>query len=180
MEFHVQGAEKGSEPDIMVFDLDPDEGLSLARVRKGALALKRTLEALGLLSFLKTSGGKGYHIAVPFRRGTDAERFKQFAKRVALLMEERYPDEFTASISKKARTGKIFLDWQRNSPSATSAAPYSLRARAGAPVSRPIAWEELSRVAPSGITLKTALKRLEKPDPWADFFEIKKKQSLKE
>ncbi len=180
VEFHVQGAEKGSEPDIMVFDLDPDEGLSLARVRKGALALKRTLEALGLLSFLKTSGGKGYHIAVPFRRGTDAERFKQFAKRVALLMEERYPDEFTASISKKARTGKIFLDWQRNSPSATSAAPYSLRARAGAPVSMPIAWEELSRVAPSGITLKTALKRLEKPDPWADFFEIKKKQSLKE
>ncbi len=180
LEFHVHGAKKGSDrPDVMVFDLDPDEGLPLAKVRRGARELKNLLGELGLVSFLKTSGGKGYHIVVPFRAGADGETFKGFAKRVALIMEERFPADFTANMSKKMRTGKIFLDWQRNSPSATSVAPYSLRAREGAPVSMPIAWEELSRVAPNGITLKTALKRLAKPDPWADFFEVKKKQSLK-
>lgn len=180
VEFHAQGVKKEAEtPDVMVFDLDPDEGLPLEKVRKGARELKKTLENLGLISFLKTSGGKGYHIVVPLRPHADGERFKQFAKRVALLMEERFPDAFTADISKKTRTGKIFLDWQRNTQSATSVAPYSLRARDGAPVSMPIAWEELSRVAPSGVTLKSAVKRLEKPDPWADFFEVKKKQTLK-
>ncbi len=180
VEFHVQGVKKGTEkPDVMVFDLDPDEGLPLAKVRKGARELKKTLESLGLTSFLKTSGGKGYHLVVPLRPRADGERFKQFAKGVALLMEERFPDDFTANISKKARTGKIFLDWQRNSESATSVAPYSLRARGGAPVSMPIAWEELSRVAPNGITLKGALKRLKKPDPWADFFEVKQRQTIK-
>ncbi len=180
VELHVQGTKTGTEkPDVMVFDLDPDEGLPLAKVRKGARELKRTLETLGLTSFLKTSGGKGYHIVVPLRPHADGESVKAFSKQVAMLMEERFPDDFTANISKKARTGKIFLDWQRNTQSATSVAPYSLRARDGAPVSMPIAWEEISRVTPNGISLKGALKRLEKPDPWADFFKIKRKQTLK-
>ncbi len=181
VEFHVQGVKRSSQkPDIMVFDLDPDEGLPLSKVRQGVRELKKTLDGLGLVSFLKTSGGKGYHLVVPFRAGMGAEKFKEFARRVALLMEERFPGDFTANLMKKARTGKIFLDWQRNSPGATSAAPYSLRARDGASVSMPIAWTELSRVAPDGITLKTALKRLDRPDPWADFFEVKKRQTLKE
>lgn len=179
VEFHVQGAKKSTgKPDVMVFDLDPDEGLPLSAVRKGARGLAATLKELGLVSFLKTSGGKGYHLVVPFRTGTDPEKFKEFARKVAFLMEERFPDGFTANMSKKARQGKIFLDWQRNSSGATSAAPYSLRARKGAPVSAPIGWEELAKIAPDGISLKGALKRLSLPDPWADFFEVKQRQRL--
>lgn len=180
VEFHIRGSKKGAErPDVMVFDLDPDEGLPLADIRKGARQIKNVLDGLGLQSFLKTSGGKGYHIVVPFRLGVDAQTFRDFSRGVAEVMENNYPTKFTSSISKKAREGKIFIDWQRNSPSATSAAPYSVRARDGAPVSMPISWEELGKVAPDSVTIKSALKRLEKPDPWSDFFAVKAKQSLK-
>ncbi len=179
VEFHIRGSKKGARPDLMVFDLDPDEGLPLAEVRRGATAVKETLEALGLVSFLKTSGGKGYHIVVPFRAGGDAQAFRDFSRGVAELLERTQPKRFTANLSKRARGGKIFLDWQRNSPVATSAAPYSVRAREGAPVSMPIAWEELNTVAPNGIGLFAARKRLKGPDPWADFFSVKAKQSLR-
>ena len=181
VEFHVWGSRKTApdRPDVMVFDLDPDEGLSLSDVRRGARELKEVLDGLGLISFLKTSGGKGYHIVVPFQRGVAIEKFRDFAKGVAELMESTYPNRYTATMSKVARKGKIFIDWQRNSPGSTSVAPYSVRAREGAPVSMPIGWEELGKVAPASVTVKTALRRLERPDPWADFFTVKEKQRLK-
>ena len=177
VEFHVRGG-KGDRCDVMVFDLDPDEGLPLADTVRGARLLRDVLSGLGLVSFLKTSGGKGYHLTVPFR-AIEAEKFREFAKSVALLMENAYPTLFTANISKRAREGKIFLDWQRNTSGATSVAPYSLRARDRATVSMPISWRELSRVAPDGVTLRDALKRLEKKDPWADYFTVKSTQVLK-
>ncbi len=179
VEFHVRAGKKSAKrPDTMVLDLDPDEGLPLSKTRRGARELKKILEGLGLVSFLKTSGGKGYHLVVPFANGGSAETFRSFARNVALLAEKTFPDLFTAEMSKKARGGKIFLDWQRNSPKATSAAPYSVRAREGAPVSMPIFWEELSKIAPSAITIEKARKRLAMPDPWADFFSVKKNQRL--
>lgn len=180
VEFHVWGSRKSSpeRPDTMVFDLDPDEDLPLADVRRGARDLKEILWELGLKCFLKTSGGKGYHIVVPFKAGAEKERFSAFAKEVALLMEQACPARYTATMSKKQRVGKIFIDWQRNTAGATSVAPYSVRARAGTPVSMPIAWEELPRVAPSSVTLKTALRRLNKPDPWENYFDVKRSQSL--
>lgn len=180
VEFHVWGSKKSSpyRPDIMVFDLDPDESLPLSAVRRGVRDLKSLLDGLGLKSFLKTSGGKGYHVVVPFKTGADSQTFRDFAKQVTELMGNKYPSRYVSSMSKKLREGKIFIDWQRNSPGATSVAPYSLRAREKASVSMPIGWEELSKVAPASITIRTALKRLEKPDPWADFFKIKAAQQL--
>lgn len=180
VEFHVWGSKKATpyQPDVMVFDLDPDEGLPLADIRRGVRQLKEVLEGLGLKSFLKTSGGKGYHVVVPFKSGVDGQLFRDFSRQVAILMENAYPNRYTANISKKERTGKIFIDWQRNSPGATSVAPYSVRARLGAPVSMPIGWEELSKVAPSSITIGSALRRLQK-DPWAEFFTVKSSQCLK-
>ncbi len=180
VEFHVWGVKIASpeKPDVMVFDLDPDEGLSLAAVRRGARDVKEVLDALGLESFLKTSGGKGYHIVVPFQRGTDGEHFAAFAKEVASLLENAYPTRYTATMSKTARVGKIFIDWRRNTVGSTYVAPYSVRARAGAPVSVPIAWEELSRVSPASFTLKNISRRLAAPDPWEDFFRVKSSQRL--
>lgn len=181
VEFHVWASKKSSphRPDVMVFDLDPDEGLSLACVRRGVRDLKRILDGLGLKSFLKTSGGKGYHVAVPFKSGVDGRKFRDFSKRVAELMESTYPDRYTSNMTKAARRGKIYIDWQRNTAGSTSAAPYTVRARSSAAVSMPISWNELGRVAPDSISMRAAVGRLSKPDPWADFFAVKSTQKLK-
>lgn len=180
VEFHIRGDRRTSlgRPDVMVFDLDPDEGLPLSKVRRGARALKEVLDELRLVSFLKTSGGKGYHIVVPFRSGADGEAFRNFAEQVAKYLEKAHPDKFVSTMSKRARKGKIFLDWQRNTAGATSVAPYSVRAREGAPISMPIAWEELEEVAPNSVTVESVLSSLEK-DPWKDYFSVKSRQSLK-
>ena len=166
IEFHVRGTKINSEkPDLMVFDLDPDEGLPLEKLRKGTLIIKEILDDLKLKSFLKTSGGKGYPIVVPFRGGMEAQKFRDFSKNVAELAEKSHPNLFVSNASKRAREGKIYVDWQRNSPGSTSVAPYSVRARDGAPVSMPIFWEELKKIAPNAITLKNAVERINE-NPW--------------
>jgi len=94
----------------------------------------------------------------------------QISKNIAELMEAKWPDKYTSNIRKNQRKGKIFIDWVRNTKGATSIAPYSLRARSGARVSMPISWKELDEVKPNEITIKKALERLKKKDPWKDFF----------
>ena len=174
IEFHTWGSrvETLHQPDIMVFDLDPDEKLGIEDVRRGVKDLKKILDKLGLKSFLKTSGGKGYHIVVPFKPSVDWETFHDFAENVAKLMESKWPERYTSNMRKDCREGKIFIDWVRNGKGATSVAPYSLRARAGAKVSAPIFWSELDKIAPDGIDIFNVAKRLKKKDPWANFWEI--------
>ncbi|MNE70276.1 putative DNA ligase-like protein [compost metagenome] len=96
--------------------------------------------------------------------------FHDFAKRVAQVMEQKWPDRYTSNVRKAKRTDKIFIDWIRNGRGATSIAPYSIRARIGAKVSMPIAWDELDMVAPDGINMAEALLRIAGSDPWKDFF----------
>jgi len=171
IEFHTWGSKINAidEPDIMVFDLDPDEKLSLKKLRDGVRDLKSILDELKLKSYLKTSGGKGYHIVVPIS-GVDWKAFRKIAKNIAELMEAKWPDKYTSNMRKENRKGKIFIDWVRNTKSATSIAPYSLRARENAPVSFPISWEELNTIKPNSITLKKALKKIKEKDPWVNFF----------
>ena len=171
IEFHIwaSSVKNIDHPDIMTFDLDPDEKLPLSSLRQGVKALKKILTELNLKCYLKTSGGKGYHILVPFKRKFCYEEFSEFAKRVALLMEERYPALYTSNIRKEARKNKIFIDWQRNSKGATCVAPYSLRARDGAKVSMPISWRELDKISPNQIDMFSALKRKANM-AWKDFF----------
>ena len=179
LEFHIWGSNvrKLEMPDMMVFDLDPDEGMDLSRVRQGVLDIKSILDELSLNSYLKTSGGKGYHVVVPLKPSADWERFRDFAKQVAEVMENKWPERYTSNVRKANRKGKIFIDWIRNARGATSIAPYSLRAREGAKVSMPISWDELYTVAPNGIGMEDALLRIEGNDPWEDFF--KNNQMLK-
>jgi bifunctional non-homologous end joining protein LigD len=134
--------------------------------------MKKILDELSLTSFLKTSGGKGYHVVVPVNRSADWDRVRDFAKLCAQAMEEHWPEKYTSNMRKEKRKGKIFIDWVRNGRSATSVAPYSLRARKGAPVSMPISWEELDEIAPNQITLRDIEERLDKEDPWKDFFKV--------
>jgi len=179
LEFHTWGSriDNLEKPDMMVFDLDPDEGMDLGTVRQGVKDIKNILEQLSLKSYLKTSGGKGYHVVVPFKPSVDWDTFYAFSRRVAEVMEQKWPDRYTSNVRKGRRKNKIFIDWIRNGRGATSVAPYSIRARKGAAVSMPITWEELDTVAPDGVTMTDALLKLGSIDPWKDFF--KNNQRLK-
>lgn len=170
-EFHIWGSKVKSleKPDIIVFDLDPDKGLSLDKVREGVKDLKSILDDLSLSSYLKTSGGKGYHVFVPLKTNSWSNH-RKIAKDIAVLMETKWPEKYTANVRKKNRKNKIFIDWIRNTRASTSVAPYSVRLRKGAPVSMPISWRELDKIKPNEITMEEAVKRLKRKDPWEDFF----------
>jgi bifunctional non-homologous end joining protein LigD len=147
VEFHGWGSkiEKVEFPDRLVFDLDPDVGLDFKKVKDAALRLKALLGDLGLKTFPLLSGGKGLHVVAPLDASKDWTAVKSFADHFSRAIAEAEPDLFTANIRKVERKGRIFLDWLRNQRGATAVMPYSARAREGAPVSAPIAWEELDR-----------------------------------
>lgn len=171
IEFHIWGSNVNelNKPNMMVFDLDPDENLSLKKLRNGVKDLKSILDKLNLKSFLKTSGGKGYHVVVPVKDMTWNE-FRKISKQIVELMETKWPEKYTSNIRKEKRVNKIFIDWQRNIKGATFVAPYSLRAKNKPTVSMPISWKELDTIKPNEITMKKALERIKKTDPWKDFF----------
>ncbi|WP_206242927.1 DNA ligase D [Novosphingobium terrae] len=145
IEFHgwASTAQDVEQPDRMIFDLDPDEGLDFAQVKKAANDIRRQLADLGLVSFPLLSGGKGVHVTVPLRPVHDWDAHKDFAKRFAEAMALSEPARFTATMSKAKRKGRIFIDWLRNQRGSTAVMPYSARAREGAPVAVPIDWDEL-------------------------------------
>jgi bifunctional non-homologous end joining protein LigD len=153
----------------MVFDLDPDIGLGWEKVVLGALELRRRLGDAGLESFVKTTGGKGLHVVAPIARGIGWDELKAFSKAAVETMERDEPALYTTNMAKARRNGKIFLDYLRNGRGATFIAPYSPRARPGAPVAVPLAWEELAHgVDPAAFTTATVPRRLATlaADPW--------------
>jgi bifunctional non-homologous end joining protein LigD len=175
LEIHPWGSSEGDleRPDILTFDLDPGPDVGWPEVIAGARLLRHLLQELGLQSFVKTSGGKGLHLVVPIRRRTGWEEAKAFAGAVARNLVRQRPDLFTAEMKKAKRQGRIFIDFYRNDRGATTVAAYSTRARAGAPVSTPIRWEELDRtMTPDRYRIDNLPKRLAalKYDPWQEFF----------
>jgi len=173
-EFHIWGSKvsKLNRPDMIVFDLDPDEKLSLSHVRQGVKDLKSILDKLSLTSFLKTSGGKGYHIVVPVSSLKNWEDARDFSRNIAVIMEMKWPERYTSNVRMNQRKGRIFIDWIRNTKGATSVAPYSVRLKKKLSVSMPIKWSELDKIKPNEITLEDAMKRLKRKDPWEGFFDI--------
>ena len=154
VEFHIWGSSvpQINQPNMMVFDLDPDEKLPLSKLRDAVKKVKSVFDELNLESFLKTSGGKGYHIVIPLIC-KDWESYNNFAKQIAILIEEKWPKIFTTNIRKAERKNKIFIDYLRNSKGATCVAPYSLRARENASISMPIFWEDLDKINPNEINI---------------------------
>jgi bifunctional non-homologous end joining protein LigD len=167
-------------PDICIFDLDPSNEDDLDTLRTVALKLRELLSELGLPSWIKTSGSKGFHIAVPLNGKSEFGEVARFAHTVGRILVSRDPDHLTQEFHKVDRGGRILMDTGRNGYSATYAATYTVRARPGAPVSAPCTWEEIERgeVGPKAFTLRTMAQRIAATgDLWADM--LKKKQSLK-
>jgi len=152
IELHGWGAKADDieRPDRMIFDLDPDEGLDFDDVRKAAVDLKQKLADLGLVSFPMLSGGKGIHVVVPLTPEAEWPEVTDFAHRFASALAGADPARYTATMSKAKRKGRIFIDWLRNQRGSTAILPYSVRARAGAPVAVPITWSEVADVSGGG------------------------------
>jgi len=158
------------QPDLCVFDLDPSEDDADA-LRAAALALRDLLEALGLPSWPKTSGSKGFHVIVPLDGKAGFGEVGHFAHSVGALLVRRDPDRLTQEFSKKDRGGRILIDTARNGYGATFAAAYAVRARPGAPVSAPCTWDEIDRglVGPRTFTMRAMADRLAQVgDLWSD------------
>ncbi|HZV61695.1 MAG TPA: DNA ligase D [Methylophilaceae bacterium] len=180
LELHTWGSHEGSLelPDRMIFDIDPAEGLDWDRVVEAALLIRSLLEEIGLRSFLKTTGGKGLHVVTPLKPERDWDEIKAFSKSIAEHLSRTLPDRFTANMSKSKRTDRIFIDYLRNGLGATAVAAYSTRAKPNAPVSVPVAWEELeSDLRSNSYTVRNIFERLDnlKQDPWKDYFKLQQR-----
>jgi bifunctional non-homologous end joining protein LigD len=166
-------ADRPDRPDRLVFDLDPPDDADghFERIRAGALALGDLLRELGLAPHAMTSGSRGIHVVAPLRRGPEADAVRARAGEIAVALAARRPDELTTEWRKVKREGRVLVDVARNTYGQTAVAPYAVRARAGAPVATPLAWEELEDPAltPRRWSLASVPERLAaQGDPWVD------------
>jgi bifunctional non-homologous end joining protein LigD len=171
VELHPWGvrADRLNRPDRLVFDLDPAAGLAWPKVVGAARELRERLDALGLISFARTTGGKGLHVVVPMERRCGWPAAKRFAAGLARSIAADSPDRYTAKLAKAARRGRIFIDYLRNENGASAIASYSLRARRGATVATPIDWSEVDDALDPGSFTIASVPGLvaTRPDPWA-------------
>jgi bifunctional non-homologous end joining protein LigD len=177
LEIHPWGTRVGrlERPDRLVLDLDPAPGLPWPRGVEAAEEARTLLRDLGLVSFVKTTGGKGLHVVVPLRPETGWDALRSLGEGIGAEMARRAPERYTINPLKTARRGRIFIDYLRNIRGATAVAAYSPRAKPGAPISTPLTWAELSAGPdPAAFTVATVPTRLAtlRKDPWADFFSV--------
>jgi bifunctional non-homologous end joining protein LigD len=178
LEVHIWGAraDDSEHPDQLVFDLDPDTGLPFKDVIAAARDMRALLQEYQLESWLKTTGGKGLHVTVPITPRADWDEVKTFCRKLAEELVTRSPERYLASMSKAKRKGKVFIDYLRNGRGQTFVAPYSTRARAGAGIAMPVAWDELSaKFNPEAFNVRSAEKYLamRKNDPFVSLLVAK-------
>jgi bifunctional non-homologous end joining protein LigD len=160
------------QPDQLIFDFDPADDVKWPRIAQAAKDLQTLLKKLGLTGFLKTTGGKGLHVVVPIEPTLSWQEAKDFTRSIAEMFVQAFPERYVATVSKAKRKGKIFIDYLRNAEGATAIAAYGIRSRKNAPVSTPIAWEELAKdVRFDYFNVKTVPARVRRlrVDPWRDF-----------
>jgi bifunctional non-homologous end joining protein LigD len=180
LELHPWGAliDRPDRPDRVIFDFDPGDGVPFTRIADAALEVRRRLSDLGLMSFCKTTGGKGLHVVAPIERRYDWARVKGFARSLAEEMAQDAPELYLTKISKAARRGKILIDYLRNDATSTAVAPYATRARDGAPVSMPLDWSEVtSKLDPAAFSVRTVpgLMRERGRDAWQEMLTLRQR-----
>jgi bifunctional non-homologous end joining protein LigD len=176
LELHIWGAhaDKIEKPDRLVFDFDPGEGVAFERVIEAARELRGRLQKLGLESFALATGGKGVHVVVPLARGHSWDEHRAFAEAMARLMAADSPGRYVATMAKAKRRGKIYIDFMRNQRGATAIAPYSTRAREGAYVATPLAWNALSRLKDAHpANVRDVARLVRAGDPWKGYAKLK-------
>jgi bifunctional non-homologous end joining protein LigD len=183
LEVHTWGCRNESvdQPDRIVFDLDPDSAIKWEMLASTALEFRKRLNKVGLKSFLKGTGGKGLHVVAPIVPEYDWRTIKEFAHELVLQLEREQPKLYVSKMSLAARKGRIFLDYLRNDRESTSVAPYSPRARSGAPVSMPLKWDELKLGEMPKFHISDFQEwrsRLRK-DPWKELLEVRQKLTSK-
>lgn len=176
LEIHPWGTTTGhwEKPDMIIMDLDPGEDVGWDAVIEAAQDIRRRFAAMGLASYVKTSGGKGLHVVAPLQPRAEWPDVKKAAEAIADGMSADDPQRYLSVATKAKRPGHIFVDYLRNGRGNTAVASYSTRARPGAAISMPLAWDELTeKIGPASFTVKNAASRLKSgaADPWADFFE---------
>ena len=179
IEIHPWGSriENLEHPDRLIFDLDPGEGVPWTASIEAAKELRDRLEDLGMKSFVKTSGGNGLHIVVPVEPQAGWDEAKSFTESIASEMARDQPDRYVVTVAKRARRGRIFIDYLRNGRGATAVAAYSTRGLPHASVST-LAWEEISeRLKADHFTVDNIRHRLRflKRDPWNEFSQIRQR-----
>lgn len=179
LEFHIWGSTVADleRSDRLVFDLDPDPAVGFAEVRKAATDMRAFLAELGLESFPLLTGGKGVHVVSPLEPVAEWTAVKEFARSVAEAMVAHAPDRFVATMTKARRTGRIFIDFFRNDRTATAIAPYSTRAREGAPVAWPLTWDELKRTkSAADFDVPKAMRAVKRrtSSPWRGYEEARR------
>ncbi len=177
LELHPWGAriDDPDRPDRLILDFDPGDGVPFPALKPAAIEARDRLAELGLTGFLKTTGGKGLHVVVPLDRRHDWAEVKGFARGLAAAMTHESPDRYVVTAAKSARPGRIFIDALRNDRSASAIAPYSPRARAGAPVALPIGWTELAALSGADRFTVAGLPQhlASRPgDPWAAMLDL--------
>ncbi|HTN62174.1 MAG TPA: DNA ligase D [Devosia sp.] len=174
LEIHPWGSTVADweRPDTIIMDLDPGDGVAWETIITAAEEVRQRLKDAGLNAFVKTSGGKGLHVVAPLKPRADWPAVKAFTKAMADRMAAESPEQYVSTITKSKRRGKILIDYLRNQRGMTAVAPYSTRARPGAAVSMPLAWEELNPgIGPNYFTVDNTPTRLASltSDPWEDF-----------
>ncbi|MGD1073543.1 MAG: non-homologous end-joining DNA ligase [Bryobacteraceae bacterium] len=169
-------ASRPHQPDWVVFDVDPGSG-EFADAARAGLLVKEVLDALDLVSFPKTSGGRGMHVFVPIQTGPGFDETRAFAEEIGRRLAGAHPDILTVEQRLMFRGDRVYLDPLRNAFGATVVAPYSVRRREKAPVSMPLRWQDVrTSLNPSHFNLGNAAKHIAGADPWLDFFD--RRQSL--
>jgi bifunctional non-homologous end joining protein LigD len=183
LEIHPWGSKNESleKPDRIIFDMDPDEAIDWKVLADTAKEFRSRLENLGLQSFVKTTGGKGLHVVAPLKPEYEWPDMKEFCHNVVLGMERKNPGLYVTKMTKALRKNRIYLDYLRNDRGSTAIAPYSTRARSGAPVALPLEWKELNaktRPAFRVMDFDKWKKRLAS-DPWEEMLKVKQRLTAK-
>jgi bifunctional non-homologous end joining protein LigD len=163
-------SDRPDHPDRIIFDFDPpdDGGTQFEAIREGALALGDILRDRGLTPYAMTSGSRGLHVVAPIRRGPESDVVRTVAGALAEEVAAALPDTLTTSWRKEGRGGRVLVDAARNTYAQTAVAAYAVRAKPGAPVATPLAWEELgdAELSPRRWTLRDVPDRVGRGDPW--------------